>query len=145
MTREEKVQYWLDITADDLDLGEFLCQNGRWMYAAFMCHQVIEKMLKAYWTAIRDDVPPYIHEHKRLAEICGLYEQMSDEQRDFLQEMRPMNIEARYPDYKRSIANALNAEKTHQIVEQTKQMQQWILQKCLTAMKPLTSLGDTSK
>ena len=139
------MQYWLDITADDLDLGEFLCQNGRWLYAAFMCHQVIEKMLKAYWTATRDDVPPYIHEHKRLAEICGLYEQMSDEQRDFLQEVRPMNIEARYPDYKRSITNALNAEKTHQIVEQTRQMQQWILQKCLTAMKPSTSSDNTSR
>ena len=58
MTREEKVQYWLDIVADDLDLAEFLCQSGRWLYAAFMCHQVIEKMLKAYWTATRDDVPP---------------------------------------------------------------------------------------
>ena len=43
MTREEKVQYWLDIVADDLDLAEFLCQSGRWLYAAFMCHQVIEK------------------------------------------------------------------------------------------------------
>ena len=145
MTREEKVQYWLDIAAEDLELGEFLCQNGRWLYAAFMCHQVIEKMLKAYWTATRDDVPPYIHEHKRLAEVCGLYGQMSDGQRNFLQEIRPMNIEARYPDYKRSIANALNAERIRQIVEQTKQMQQWILQKCLTAMKPSTSSDNTSR
>ena len=145
MTREEKVQYWLDIAAEDLELGEFLCQNGRWLYAAFMCHQVIEKMLKAYWTATRDDVPPYIHEHKRLAEVCGLYGQMSDGQRNFLQEIRPMNIEARYPDYKRSIANALNAERIRQIVEQTKQMQQWILQKCLTAMKPSASSDNTSR
>ena len=145
MTREEKVQYWLDIAAEDLELGEFLCQNGRWLYAAFMCHQVIEKMLKAYWTATRDDVPPYIHEHKRLAEVCGLYGQMSDGQRNFLQEIRPMNIEARYPDYKRSIANALNAERIRQIVEQTKQMQQWILQECLTAMKPSTSSDNTSR
>ena len=136
MTKEEKVQYWLDIVAEDLDLGEFLCESGRWLYAAFMCHQVIEKMLKAYWTATHDDAPPYIHEHRRLAEICGLYEQMNDEQRNFLQEIRPMNIEARYPDYKRSISNALNAEKTHHIVEQTKQMQQWILQKCSAEMKP---------
>ena len=43
MTREEKVQYWIDIVADDLDLAEFLCQSGRWLYSAFMCHQVIEK------------------------------------------------------------------------------------------------------
>ncbi|MBR1667155.1 MAG: HEPN domain-containing protein [Bacteroidaceae bacterium] len=145
MTREEKVQYWLDIAAEDLDLGEFLFHSGRWLYSAFMCHQVIEKMFKAYWTATRDDVPPYIHEHKRLAELCGLYGQMSDEQRDFLQEIRPMNIEARYPDYKRSIANTLNEEKTHLIVEQTKQMQQWILQKCSPETKPSTSSANTNK
>ena len=110
-----------------------------------MCHQVVEKTLKAYWTATRDDVPPYIHEHKRLAEICGLYGRMSDEQRCFLQELRPMNIEARYPDYKRSIANSLKEEKVKQIVEQTKQMKQWILQECSAATKPSTSSDDTSK
>ena len=145
MTREEKVQYWLDIANEDIDLGEFLFQSRRWLYSVFMCHQVIEKMLKAYWTATHDDVPPYIHEHKRLAELCGLYWKMSDEQRDFLQEIRPMNIEARYPDYKRSIANSLDEVKVGQIVEQTKQMQQWILQECLAVTKPLTSSDDTSK
>lgn len=145
MTREEKVQYWLDIVAEDLDLGEFLCNSGRWLYSAFMCHQVIEKMLKAYWTATQDEVPPYIHEHKRLAELCGLYQQMSDEQRYFLEEMRPMNIEARYPDYKRSIAKTLDTTRTRKILEKTKQMQQWILQKCLLEMKPSNSSENTSE
>lgn len=145
MTRDEKVQYWLDIVADDLELAEFLCQSRRWLYSAFMCHQVIEKMLKAYWTATSDEVPPYIHEHKRLAELCGLYQELSDEQRLFLHEIRLMNIEARYPDYKRSVARALNEDKTKKIVEQTKQMQQWILQKCLLAMQPSSSSENTSE
>ena len=100
-------------------------------------------MIKAYWTATSDEVPPYIHEHKRLAELCGLYDEMNEEQRRFLYEIRPMNIEARYPDYKRSVANTLNEEKTRKIVEQTKQMQQWILQKCLHAMK-LSSLSENT-
>ena len=145
MTKEEKVQYWLDIATEDLDLAEFLFTSKRWLYSAFMCHQVIEKMLKAYWTATCDDVPPYIHEHKRLAELCGLYEQMNDEQCYFIEEIRPMNIEARYPDYKRSIANSLNEEKIKKIVEQTKQMQQWILQKCLLEMKPSNLSGNTNE
>ena len=58
MTREEKVQYWLDIVADDIDLAEFLFRK---------------------------------------------------------------------------------------IVEQTKQMQQWILQECLVVMRFSTSSDDTSK
>ena len=145
MNREEKVQYWLDIVTEDLELSEFLFKNGRWLYAAFMCHQVVEKMLKAYWTATRDDVPPYIHEHKRLAELCGLYGQMDASQRSFLNEIRLMNIEARYPDYKRTVARSLNEDRTRHIVEQTKQMQQWLLQKCSQEMKPSSSSENTNE
>ena len=64
-----------------------------------------------------------------LAEGCGLYAEMTDEQRDFLEIIRPMNIEARYPSYKREIAKRLNEEICRNIVEETKQLQQWILQK----------------
>ena len=91
-----------------------------------MCHQVIEKSLKAYWVAKRDDDPPYIHDHKRLAEGCGLYEKLSEEQRVFLTTIREMNIEARYREYKSRIAATLNETNTKQLLEQTKQMQQWI-------------------
>ena len=69
---------------------------------------------------------------------------MTDEQRYFLEEMRPMNIEARYPDYKRSVAKSLDGERARRIIEQTKQMQQWILQKCLLEMKSSDSSENTS-
>lgn len=49
MTSEEKVHYWLDIAAYDIETAEAMYQTGRWLYVAFMCHQVIEKTLKAYW------------------------------------------------------------------------------------------------
>ena len=45
MTREDKVRYWLDIADYDLDTAEAMHQTGRWLYVAFMCHQVIEKTL----------------------------------------------------------------------------------------------------
>ena len=48
MTTDERVKYWLDIVDNDLDTAEYLYRGGRWLYAAFMCHQVIEKTLKAY-------------------------------------------------------------------------------------------------
>ena len=48
MTKDEKVQYWLDIAKYDIDTAEAMHQTGRWLYVAFMCHQVIEKTLKAY-------------------------------------------------------------------------------------------------
>ena len=54
---------------------------------------------------------------------------MSAEQKDFLKNIKPMNIEARYLEYKNEIARTLNREKTAEILEFTKQLYTWILEK----------------
>lgn len=142
MTREEQVQYWLDIAAEDLEVAEDLFKSRRWLYVAFMCHQVVEKMLKAYWCGTRDDMPPYVHNHRRLAEGCGIYDEMSNEQRRFLGLINNMNIEARYPDFKSDIARSLNEQTSRNIIDETKKMQQWIKDKFLPATKP-SGLSET--
>ena len=129
MTQEEKVRYWLNIADYDLDTAEAMHQTRRWLYVGFMCHQVIEKTLKAYWCACREDDPPYLHDHGRIAKGCGLYTKMSDEQKDFLEGIKQMNIEARYQEYKDDIARTLNGDTTAAIIEQTKQFHAWILEK----------------
>ena len=40
-----------------------------------------------------------------------------------------MNIEARYPDYKSLLASSLNLEVCEHIMNQTKDLQQWIKSK----------------
>lgn len=75
--------------------------GGRWLYVAFMCHQAIEKTLKAYWCGTQPEDPPYTHSHLRLANGCGLYNLMDEQQRDFLDTITNYNIEARYPEDKR--------------------------------------------
>lgn len=140
----DKFKYWIDIANEDLAVAEDLFKAKRWLYVAFMCHQVIEKTLKAYWNATRDDEPPYIHNHRRLAEGAGLYSQMDNQQRRFLGLISNMNIEARYPDYKSNVARSLDEQKCREIINNTKQMQQWILQKCSVATKPSTSSETTN-
>lgn len=126
MAKEEAIKRWFELIDEDMSVAEDLFKTKHWLYTAFMCHQVIEKSLKAYWVAKRDDDPPYIHDHKRLAEGCGLYEKMSEDQRVFLTTIREMNIEARYREYKSRIAATLNETNTKSFLEKTKQMQQWI-------------------
>ena len=145
MAQEEKVQYWLDIADNDLIVADDLFKMGHWLYVAFMCHQVIEKMLKAYWTAICDDDPPYTHSHFRLLEACGLDEEINDEQATFLEFMIPMNIEARYPKYKTSVANTLSKDRAYYILDNTKQIRQWLLQKLSLETKPSSSSETTSE
>lgn len=126
---EERVRYWLDIVDEDLNTAEYLFKGKRWLYVAFMCHQVIEKTLKAYWTATHDDDPPYTHSHYRLLDGCGLTAELTEEQADFIELMIPMNIEARYPQYKQEMATMLDENTCKHILEQTKQLHKWILQK----------------
>ena len=140
----DKVAYWLDIANEDMGVAEDLFKAKRWLYVAFMCHQVIEKTLKAYWNATREDEPPYVHNHRRLAEGAGLYAEMDVEQRRFLGVINNMNIEARYPDYKSGVARSLNEENCRNIIEETKQLQQWIVQKCLLKTKPSDLSGNTN-
>lgn len=135
MTREEKVAYWLDIADYDLETAEAMYKTKRWLYVAFMCHQVIEKTIKAYWSDNSDDIPPYTHNHMRLAEGCGLYAQMDENQKTFLEIITNYNIAARYPEDKAELASTLKPEVCRQIIDDTKQLQQWIKEKLSTSTK----------
>ena len=125
----DKTAYWLDIADYDLDTAEAMYQTGRWLYVAFMCHQVIEKTLKAYWCGTREDDPPYTHNHKRLASGCDLYEQFDEEQRDFIETITNYNIEARYPEDKEALSRTLTEQVCRNLIDKTQQLQQWIKDK----------------
>ena len=90
----DKVTYWIGIADYDLETADAMFITKRWLYVAFMCHQAIEKTLKAYWCATLPEDPPYTHSHKRLADGCGLYSRMSKDQKDFINTVTNYNIEA---------------------------------------------------
>lgn len=63
---------------------------------------------------------------QRLATGSGIYEQMDDNQRDFLDTITNYNIEARYPEDKNALTHTLTPQVCRQIIVETKQLQQWI-------------------
>ena len=54
-----------------------------WRYAQnkalALCGFRVSLILKAYWAASRDDIPPYTHSHINPLDGCGLIDQMTDE------------------------------------------------------------------
>jgi len=131
MTIEEKIAYWVRISDEDLKVAETLLKNHHHLYTGFMCHQVIEKILKAGYVKLKNDTPPYTHSLLHLADLTGLNELFSEEQKLFISTLNPLNIEARYPDYKEQMAKALTNKRCKQIFDQTTQLQQWIKEKIL--------------
>ena len=88
-----------------------------------------KKTLKAYWCGTLTSDPPYTHSHKRLADGCGLYSQMNDQQKDFLNIITNYNIEARYPEDKDALSRMLTKEACRELIDETKQLLQWIKEK----------------
>jgi len=132
MTIEEKVAYWTKISDDDLEVAETMLINNHRMYTGFMCHQVIEKIFKAGYQKMKNETPPYSHDLPRLAQLAGFYDLFSEEHKLFVNVLNPLNIEARYPDYKNQIARALTNERCKEIFAQTQQLQQWIKEEILS-------------
>ena len=56
----------------DLETAEAMLATKRFLYVGFMCHQTIEKILKAYWSGCLTEPPLKIHSLSRLAEKTGL-------------------------------------------------------------------------
>ena len=144
MAKEDIVQAWLDHVHEDISAAECLFQGGHWLYVAFLCHQALEKSLKAYYIATNDDDPPYTHSQTRLLNVCGLIDELTDAQLRFIALMEPMYIKARYPEQKARTARALNKDFCQDFIEKTKQLTQWIEER-LPDSKPSTSSESTSE
>jgi len=121
-----KTQYWIELSEYDLETALTLLEGGKFLYVAFMCHQCIEKALKAYLTEISEDAVPYTHSLSHLLSKCGLEERLTKDQLDFLDRLEPMNIEARYPTYKEKLFQLLTKDFCITLTEETRKLQEWI-------------------
>ena len=125
----DKVDYWIDLADDDVSAANLLLSGKKNMQAGFFCHLVAEKALKAIIASNSPEPPPKTHDLTKLAQRGGILSDLSEEQLNLLDELNPLNIEARYPDYKASIAKILTAEKTASILNETEAFLCWIKQR----------------
>lgn len=94
-----------------------------------MCHQVVEKILKAYWSKVLEEPPLKIHSLSRLSEKTGLDKELTEDQLDFIDALEPLNIEVRYPSYKERLMKSLNDDRCKELIKQTDELRSWIKSK----------------
>jgi hypothetical protein len=61
-----------------------------------------------------------------LAKKGDFYESFSEEQKDFIDQIEPLNIEAHYPSHKERLLKSVTASKSKEIIDKTKEIQKWI-------------------
>ena len=123
---KERIEYWLDLANYDLVTAKVMLESKRYLYLGFMCHQVIEKSIKAYFWHVKKSVPPYSHNLLVLSDKSTLENLLSSEQKIFLNALMPLNIQARYPNDKLAMLKTLNYNKSRTILKRTKEFYKWI-------------------
>ncbi len=126
MEADSRINYWLDIAGYDLDTAKAMLETGRYLYVGFMCHQVIEKAVKAYyWEALKDE-PPFTHNLLILTEKSGLKKHLNDNMNKLLNRLMPLNIQARYPHNREELLKILTEQACTDLLYQTEDLFLWI-------------------
>ncbi len=123
---EDQIQYWIDLADYDLDTAKAMYQTQRYLYVGFMCHQAIEKIMKAYYVKVLSEHPPRSHNLTLLAEKTGIIHELSDNQKNTLLTLEPLNIEARYPSHKERLMKSLTPDRSDRILKESEELKQWI-------------------
>ena len=126
MEQKEIIEYWLNLADEDIITAEIVLNSRRFLHFGFLAHLSIEKYLKAYYCYKVNQDPPYTHNLLRLSEQSSLNEIISIERKQLLYKLMPLNIEARYPSYKKEIYRQLTADYCDKILIEIKEFSEWI-------------------
>ncbi|MDZ4185888.1 MAG: HEPN domain-containing protein [Desulfuromonadales bacterium] len=127
MTRDELVTYWQESAEDNYRSMLNMFNSGEYVWALFVGHLCIEKLLKACYVQSVDTTVPRIHDLYKLADRCGL--EMTEEQKDALQYVNLFNIEARYEEYKREFHRKCTKNFAAKSIATIEELRSWLLKK----------------
>lgn len=127
---EKITSFWLTEAEEALMVATHLVDKADYSYALFFGHLAIEKILKALYVARQKQHAPPIHNLLRLARTAGL--DVDEETADRLITVTAFNIEARYPDFKRSFRQHCTPEYTAQQMAIIEELRQWLKSQILS-------------
>lgn len=95
---KKNTKTWLELAKNDLDFAkELLDRSQRAYYAAYFCHQSIEKLLKAVISERTENTPLPTHNFKILLDQAKLKD-IPEEKKKFIFSLAPHYIGTRYPE-----------------------------------------------
>ena len=126
MDTEGKVAYWMDIANYDIATARAMLSSGRYLYAAFMSQQALEKILKAAFLARgRGGEPPRTHNLSFLVDQLGL-DEVPEGVASLASRLSAYYIEARYPNYKEKLSALVDEAEAKSIVRDTEEALFWV-------------------
>ena len=121
----EKIKsYWIVEADEALDVTDHLFEKKDYSYALFFGHLAVEKILKSLYVGNKREHAPPIHNLQRLANLTGI--SLDEDKTEKLILISSFNIEARYPDVKRSFREKCTKEFTLEQISIIKEIYKWL-------------------
>ena len=107
-----------------LGVTDHLFEKKDYSYALFFGHLAVEKILKSLYVGNKREHAPPIHNLQRLANLTGI--SLDEDKTEKLILISSFNIEARYPDVKRSFREKCTREFTLEQICIIKEIYKWL-------------------
>lgn len=118
------VAYWMTEAEEALEVADHLVAKADYSYALFFGHLAVEKALKAQYVFQHKQHAPPLHNLLRLARAAEL--EVDETTADKLTTVTAFNLEARYPDFKRTFRLICTPEYTTAQMTMIKELMQWL-------------------
>ncbi len=123
MPAREQEQNWAKQGRRELESAERALSADDFYLVAYLCHQSVEKMLKALILHRRQEPPPHTHSLMRLGALVGI----PDEHGGKLRELTPHYMLSRYPDASGEPPYELyTRQKTEAMLKDAREVITWI-------------------
>jgi len=128
MKNENKAHYWEIAAVYDNETARILLDAKKYYYVGFMCHQTIEKILKAMIEKRIDEdkASPFSQNINNMAKDAGIFEDLTDTQKRIMDNLEKLYNEAVYPSAKSSLLSGLDFEQCDAIINETEGLYLWI-------------------
>lgn len=120
-----KTQKWFALAADDLEFAEEVLKNKkRPHWAAHLCQQTIEKLLKAIVQEKKNRVPTPTHNFKTLCREADI--QLPEEKMQWLMALAPHYLGTRYPEDLFKLQKKYTQKFCERLYQETKEFFKWL-------------------
>ena len=106
------------------DNAAYLIKGKRIWLGLFALHLAVEKALKAHVVKETQDVPPFVHNLLKLAEVANL--KLSEKQINLLADLNPYNIRGRYQE---DLGSPPPMSEVKSLVKRAKEMFEWLIKR----------------
>jgi len=125
--KEKIIQYWRESSDLNYKTMKNLMKTGDYSWALFMGHLVLEKLIKAHYVKKLGKHAIHTHDLLRLATEAGL--DLTEENKERLDEISTFNLNARYDNYKHDFYKLCTKEFTGIWIERIENIRKWLIRK----------------